>query len=186
MLCAAHRALGSTLLCTGEPASAHTHFAQGIALYDLQQHRAYAFLYGEDAGVVCRSHAAWALWLLGYSDQGLARNDEAVTLAQQIAHPFSLGFALGAAAVVHQFRREGYAAQECAKAAISLATAQGFPYWRARGIVLHGWAMAYQGQAQEGIEQLHQGLIALRATGGEITRPSQRRTPVTTVFEQPN
>ena len=30
------------------------------------------------------------LWNLGYPDQGLARNQEAVTLAQQIAHPFSL------------------------------------------------------------------------------------------------
>src|SRR5262249_27203500 len=36
MLVAAHRSLGSTLFFIGEPASAHTHFAQGIALYDPQ------------------------------------------------------------------------------------------------------------------------------------------------------
>ena len=67
MLLAAHRALGSTLFWLGAVASAQTHFAQGIALYDLQQHRASAFLYGEDAGVVCRSYAAWTLWFLGLS-----------------------------------------------------------------------------------------------------------------------
>ena len=94
MLVAAHRALGATLFYLGAVASAHTHLAQGMALYDSQQHRAAAFLYGEDAGVVCRSRAAWTLWYLGYPDQGLARSDEAVTLAQQSAHPFSLGFAL--------------------------------------------------------------------------------------------
>src|SRR5262249_15360985 len=55
LLLAAHRALGATLLLLGTAASAHTHFAQGMALYDPQQHRAHAFLYGEDAGVVCRS-----------------------------------------------------------------------------------------------------------------------------------
>ena len=94
MLVAAHRALGTTLLFLGAVAAAHTHYAQGMALYDPQQHRASAFLYGDDAGVVCHSFAAWALWCLGYPDQGLARNEEAVTLAQQSAHPFSLSFAL--------------------------------------------------------------------------------------------
>ena len=76
---------------------------------------------------MCLSYAAWALWYLGYPDQGLAQSQEAVTLAQQIAHPFSLSFALSCAAVFHQFRREVRAAQEHAEAAISLATEQGFP-----------------------------------------------------------
>src|SRR5262249_34974627 len=51
MLLVAHRALGTTLSFLGAVASAHTHFAQGIALYDSQQHRASTFLYGQDAGV---------------------------------------------------------------------------------------------------------------------------------------
>jgi predicted ATPase len=38
------------------------------------------------------------------------------------------------------------------------------------GTILHGWALAHQGQAQEGIEQIHQGMIAYRATGAEIWR----------------
>src|SRR5262249_11851242 len=71
MLVAAHRALGTTLLWLGAVASAHAHFIQGIALYDPQQHHAAAFLYGDDAGVICHSLAAWALWYLGYPDQGL-------------------------------------------------------------------------------------------------------------------
>src|SRR5262249_46010842 len=106
LLVAAHRALGATLFFLGAIAAAHTHCAQGIALYNAQQHRAQAFLYGEDAGVVCRSHDAWTLWYLGYPDQGLARNDEALTLAQQIVHPHSLGYALSAAAWFHQLRRD--------------------------------------------------------------------------------
>src|SRR6516165_7616580 len=74
MLCAAHRALGTTLYNLGAPASAHTHFAQGIALYDPQQHRASAFLYGEDTGVFCHGYAALTLWYLGYPAQGLVRS----------------------------------------------------------------------------------------------------------------
>jgi class 3 adenylate cyclase/predicted ATPase len=171
MLLAAHRALGTTLLHLGAPASAHTHFAQGIALYNPQQHRTSAFRYGEDSGVICHSFAAWALWSLGYPEQGLTRSQEAVTLGQQIAHPFSLSFALSCAAQFHQHRREGRATQERAEATILLATEQGFPFWMAIGSSLRGWALAHQGQAQEGIAQIAQGLRAHRATGAEIARP---------------
>ncbi len=171
MLVAARRALGSPLHLLGAVAAAHTHFAQGIALYDLQQHRAYAFLYGEDAGVVCGSHDAWALWHLGYPDQGLTRSHETVTLAQQMAHPFSLGFALLFAAILHQFRREVCAAQERAEATINLATEQGFPHWRAQGAVLRGWALAHQGQTEEGIAQITQGMMDYRATGAALGQP---------------
>ena len=170
MLVAAHAALGRTLFFLGAVASAHTHLAQGIALYDLQQHHASVFLHGEDAGVVCHSFAAWALWYRGYPDQGLTRNDEAVTLAQQNAHPFSLAFALSCAAQFHQLRREGRAAQECAEAVLSLAMDQGFPFWMAIGFILRGWALAQQGQAQEGIAQITQGSRAFQATGAEVTR----------------
>jgi predicted ATPase len=171
MLVAAHRALGATLFFLGEAASAYTHLAQGLALYDAQQHRAYAFLYGEDGGVVCRSHAALALWWLGYPDQGLARSHEAVTLAQQRAHPFSLGYALHWAVGIHYCRREVRFTQEYAEAAISLAQEQGFPHLRAYGSVLYGWALAHQGRAKEGIEQINQSMMDYRATGAELGRP---------------
>jgi predicted ATPase len=37
--------------------------------------------------------------------------------------------------------------------------------------ILRGWALAQQGQAQAGIEQITQGLRAHRATGAELHRP---------------
>jgi class 3 adenylate cyclase/predicted ATPase len=171
MLVAAHRALGTTLLWMGAVLSAQAHFAQGIALSDAQQYRVAVLLYGEDAGVVCRSFAAWALWYLGYPDQALARSQEAVTLARQNAHPFSLGFTLHHAAMLHAFRRERRAAQERAEATIILTTEQGFPFWMARGAILRGWALAQQGQAQEGLEQMTQGLRSYGATGVDVVRP---------------
>jgi TOMM system kinase/cyclase fusion protein len=171
MLPAAHRALGATWLWLGAVAASHPHFAQGIALYDPTHHRASTSLYGEDAGVTCRSLGTRTLWCLGYPDQALTQSQEAVTLAQQLAHPFSLNLAWCSAATLAQLRREVRSAQECAEAAISLAKEQGFPFWMAIGAILRGWALVQQGQIQEGIEQLHQGLRAHRATGAELDRP---------------
>src|SRR5262249_15788575 len=91
--------------------------------------------------------------------------------AQQSAHPYSLCLALYAVATFHQYRREVRATQEHAEATISLATEQEFTYWRARSSLLRGWTLAHQGQGKEGIELIHQDMIAYRAIGGEIGRP---------------
>jgi predicted ATPase len=171
MLMASHRALGTTLMLLGAVAGAHLHFTQGIALYDPQQHRALAFRYGEDVGMYCHSYSALTLWLLGYPTQGRMQIDVALTLAQHSAHPFSLNIALAVATMFYQLRREERWTQERAEAVINLATEQGFPYWMALGSILRGWALAQQGQAPAGIEQIHQGLRAFRATGAEIWRP---------------
>src|SRR5215510_8473945 len=92
MLLAAHRAVGTTLFWRGVLASAQTHFAQVIALYDPKQHRISVFQNVDDPGVFCLSRGAWVLWLLGYPHQALARSHEAMTLAQQLAYPFNLSF----------------------------------------------------------------------------------------------
>ncbi len=156
----AHLALGSASFWLGEVASAQAHLEQSIALYDPQQHRSLAFLYGHDPGVLCLSYAACALWTLGYPEQALKRSQEALTLAQELSHPFSLAFALSYATMLHQYRWEGQAAQERAEATIALSTEQGFPFWLAFGTILRGWVLAEQGQGEEGIAQIRQGLEA--------------------------
>jgi TOMM system kinase/cyclase fusion protein len=171
MLIAAHRALGVTLYNQGVVSSAQTHFAQGVALYDLQQHGTAAFLYGDDSGVVCHSFAALTLWLLGYPDQGLVRSQGAATLAQQSTHLYSLSFVLIFVTIFHQLRREGRATQERAEDAICLAQEQGFPLWMAVGAILYGWALAHQGQVKEGMAQITQGLMTHPTTGAALLRP---------------
>ena len=86
--------LAKTLNYLGEFAAAQAHLAQGIALYDPQRHRAHAVRYGQDPGVVCRACAGVTLWHLGYPDQALQMSHGALTLAQEVAHPFSQGMAL--------------------------------------------------------------------------------------------
>ena len=97
-----------------------------MALYDPQQHRAHALLYGQDPGMGCRGFAALVLWVLGYPDQALQRGQEALALAHELAHPFSLAFALGQASQLHGFRREWPAVHERAEALMALAREQGF------------------------------------------------------------
>jgi class 3 adenylate cyclase/DNA-binding winged helix-turn-helix (wHTH) protein/predicted ATPase len=158
--------LGLIVFLLGEFVPALAGLEQGIALYNRQQPRFWI-----DKGVGSLSAAAWTLWVLGYPDQALRRSLEAIALAQDVAHPFSLGFALFFAAQLHQHRREVQATQARAEAAITLSRAQGFPTWLANGTILQGWALAVQGQGEAGVAQIRQGLAAHRATGEEIERP---------------
>jgi TOMM system kinase/cyclase fusion protein len=170
LLLEAHRVLAFTLFCLGEPAFAREHAEQGISLYDPQQHRVHAFLYGQDPGSSCRIYMALCLWHLGYPDQALRRSDELLRLAQDLSHAYSLAHALGLTAMTHQFRQERQATQEWAEAAITLSTEQGFPLWMALGTILRGWTLAAQGHGEEGLAQMHQGLEAWRGTGTEALR----------------
>jgi hypothetical protein len=45
--------------------------------------------------MACLTYDAMALWLLGYPQQALRRSHEALTVAENAAHPYSLAFALG-------------------------------------------------------------------------------------------
>ena len=169
LLVEAHLALGCTLMYLGEFIPARELLQQGIALYDPQQHRSHAFLYGQDPGVGCRIFAAWTLWYLGYPGQAMQRSQEALLLAQELSHPYSLVWALNFVARLHQCRREGPVAQERAETAIALCTEQGFGLYLAGGTILRGWALAAQGEGTEGVSQMRRGLAAWRATGSELT-----------------
>jgi predicted ATPase len=154
LLLEAHHALWPTLFYLGELAAARGHLAQGMALYDPQQHRAHAFLYGgHDPGLCCQSYTALTLWALGYPDQALQSSDKALTLARELAYPASLAGALNSAAVLHQFRRERQAVQEAAEAFMALATEQGNAQQLARGMILRGWALTMPRRELSGVHR---------------------------------
>jgi len=170
LLLLAHRVLGQTLAFLGEFATAHVHLEREMTLYDLGQHRAFASLYGQDQGVICRSWAALTLWSLGYPDQALRRSREALTLAQELVHPFSLAYAMCFAGMLCQLCPDVQAAQARATAVMAFCTEQGFALYLARGTILQGWAIAEQGQGAAGLAQMCQGLVAYQATGAAVFR----------------
>ncbi len=172
LLVAAHAALGNTLLHLGEFDAVQAHLEQCMTFYEAQRRHSYVSLYSGiepgGLGLICLSQA---LWYLGYPDQALQKSKAAHTLAQELSHPFTLASVLVLAALSHQLRRERALTQEWAEAAIILAREQGFAAWLGLGVVLQGWAWAEEGQVEEGITQIRQGLVARQAVGAEVYRP---------------
>ena len=166
-----HRALGYTFLSLGEITAAHDHALQGVTLYDPQVHQSRAFQYGQDPGITCLVYAAQSLWLMGYPTQAVQRSQESLTLSETLAHPYSQAVTLGWAGWFHQLSGSTPAVQEHTEALLALSAEHGFGLWTAQGTILHGWSLAAQGQAEEGITELKEGLGAMQKTGTVLMHP---------------
>jgi predicted ATPase/class 3 adenylate cyclase len=171
LLIFAHGQLGTVLFFRGELASAHSHHTQALALYTPQEHQTLAVRYGIDLGVASHNVLALELWYFGYPEQAMQASQQGRRLAQEVSHLYSLATALAWAVVLHQFRREVQAVYEQAAALKTLVMEHGFAQWSGYGPLLHGWAQAMQGQSEQGIAEICQGLAADLATGSKAFQP---------------
>jgi len=163
--------LGITLFYLGEFKSAKKHFEQGIEIYKPKEHQELIYIYGDDPGVVCLTYSALVLWMLGYPDQAIKRDEEGLALAKDISHPFSLAVSLNFSARLHQCCRDGDTTLKRAEATTALSSEQGFSHWLTTGKILQGWAMAQKGQEGEAIDMMREGLTAWQAMGAEVSGP---------------
>jgi tetratricopeptide (TPR) repeat protein len=102
------------------------------------------------------------LWFLGYPDQALRHSAEAIALAQELSHPYSLAHVLVDAAYLHWFCRDWSRLQERAEALRDLAAAHGFAELYARATYRYGLALVKQGQFAEGLAQFHASMDTLQ------------------------
>jgi DNA-binding NtrC family response regulator/predicted ATPase len=161
-----HHAMWATSFWLGEVTAVRHHAERGIALYDPDQHRSLAFLYGgHDPGVCCRWFTAWNSWLLGYSVHAHDACDAAITLAGRVAHPPTIAIALAWACGLHYFERDAPATERYAMRLIDLSRGQNLPAWGAAGRIFHGWALTSARTGPAAIEEIRDGLAAAQAAG---------------------
>ncbi len=165
LLLQAHHAQWTTFHALGEFPSVQEHTKQGIALYNSKEHHSQAFLFGGHDPCVC-AHvvSASSLWPLGYPDQALDSQNEALALARELEHPLSVALAMSHTAHMYCRRREAQAVQEYAKGLLALATEQGLADHLAGGTYLQSWAQMNQGWGEGNTTQLRRVLDSRRAT----------------------
>ena len=125
----------------------------------------------QDIGVMCLCHTAWAQWALGHADQALASAHQAVALAEQLAHRFSIGLAHGFLAVVHYLRGETAPGLTAAQRALDVSEAGGFASWQAHAKAIHGRLLAENGDLAAGLAAMDEGHALWVATGAAVTQP---------------
>jgi tetratricopeptide (TPR) repeat protein len=172
LLLAAHHALGVSLSTLADFPTALEHLEQTIQLYDEERHAVLAFQFGQDFGVVARSHAAVDLWHLGFPERALAITEEALALARKLSHPHSLAAALVFASWVHRLSRDTEATRKRAEEALKLSDQGDFGFWLPVARIFYHWALAQDSGSLEDIAEMRNGLGAYRASGAGVGLPT--------------
>jgi len=80
----AHHTLWGTFSLTGDLVATRHHAERGFELYRFEQHGDYGFVYGNhDPGVCALYTHAFALWMLGYSEQARGQVEHAMELIRR-------------------------------------------------------------------------------------------------------
>jgi tetratricopeptide (TPR) repeat protein len=163
MLC--HWYLGFILFCLGDYLNALKHLKHVLDSYDPRQHHhSLVYLRDQDAGLGAMAYEVCCLWGLGFPDQALRRSEEALALARDLNHPFSLADVLCfAGCLFHAMRRDGDSLKTNAEELIRLSQERSMAGWYATATRYLGDALVLQGNIQEGAVQAREGMRGLHS-----------------------
>ncbi len=165
------RAHGLTHCLLGEFVAARALLERCLGLSD-PVHRAISAGLSEDPYATMLGQLAATLAYLGYIDQARSRLNEALSEARRLRHAHTLANVLGSANWMESITRSPEP-QRHADELLALTTEHGFSLWLGRAIAARGRSLTALGQPQEGLALLTQGLVAVRATGGNRFRDAK-------------
>ena len=166
-----HYLLGVTAFWLGELVAARDDLEQAIAGYAPERARSHLVLFAQDPRIICLSRLAYTLWHLGLAPEAEECAGQALRLAGQLQHPFSLAYALNFATWLAIDSGDEGRARALAERLAGLADAQHLGFMQPMGTIMRGWASVHDGRAAEGIAMIEKGLDAYRRSGQPLYMP---------------
>ena len=167
LLIRAHESVGSTYSFLGRFDEARAQLLTAKSLDDPSQHRSDVLLYTQDAGITARIILARTLWILGEVEQVETLALEAIDMARELEHPFTLAFALATVSWIYSTVRDADRTLAFTDEAVALSTKYSFEVTLAWATSFQGWALAEKGE-KEGLGRLVNGISATQATGASL------------------
>ena len=164
-------ALIGTAYFRGDLLAAKQYGETGSYRFQSQKQSQRSFLFGYDSQMAVLAYLAGSLWKLGYPEQARIKMQQAVAQATNSEQPGNILLSLSIQLVFYQLSREISLTLELAARVIGYSIEKLIPYWMAHGHIVHGWALAQEGQADRGIEEQKQGLASLQEIGTGLGRP---------------
>ena len=158
-------------MVVGNYREALPHLTLAASLYQPNEHREFAFRYGQDVGATALCYLAWALWHNGFLAQATLTADQAIRHAREFGHAHTLVYTLWHAATVSLLARDEVRVAALANEVLAISAEHGFAMWLAYGNIFVGWAAARRGEVAAGIVQMRGGIAAAAATGARLFEP---------------
>ena len=155
----AHHTLWGTFSLTGDLASTQHHAERGIELYRFEQHGDHGFVYGNhDPGVCARYTNAFALWLLGYSEQARVQVEDAMALIGRHTQSVFIAHGLIHCGMPYMLLGDVDAVREILAQVQPLAIKTANPALLGNCDFMIGWTHTVEGEFAHGITLMARGL----------------------------
>src|ERR1700730_1721163 len=170
-LMVAHRVMGSTLLTIGDFQSSANHFEDAIKLSISKGKQPLYNLYMVEPQAASLLLLTWDLWFLGYPDQSLSRLSNALALAQDLGHPYTVAFAHYMTSVVHLLRGDAARAFESAEKSFEMSQEQRFSLYVILSRISRSRAVGDLGRLGEARAEIALGIDEARRNGVGVMLP---------------
>jgi predicted ATPase len=159
-----HYVLGAAVVFAGDLETGLPHLERAIELHDPKLHGSARFRLGPNTGVAARVASGLILWQCGALDKAVTRVTDALSLARDIDHPYSIAYALYHNGFLALNRNRFEECAEWAGQLAAVADENDYVVWRTLATVLEGVSISALGRAEEGLAmtetaiELYQGL----------------------------
>jgi tetratricopeptide (TPR) repeat protein len=174
MMAEAYWPSNCTSFYAGDFVTAEKHANIGTQHHHREASIEFAKITQQNSGPLNLAYHGMALWQLGYADQSFARLREAVKMAEDLKHVFTLQMTLWKVAQTYDFALLGEKTLEYSGRVRRIAEEQGFAFWIALGMGCEGIGFKHLGRYKEAIDLLQKTLVQLEATGAFIIFPKYR------------
>ena len=166
------RSLGWSHVCNGELNKGNLFIREALVSYDRKQSSVHTKSDTIDPGGVGLANLAWSVWFRGDADEAAKLTREAIALARDLDHNYTLAYTLCMGAAVFQCRNEPEQVTQLTEEAIAVATKRDFQYWIAWAGSLKAWAGAQlHGVTPMRLNSLKNSLAGYKATGANLFVP---------------
>ena len=173
-LMVAHRVMGSSQLTIGEFQSSAEHFEESIKLSISKGKQPLSSLYMVEPQVASLLLLSLDLWFLGRPDRALSRVSEALALAQDLAHAYTLAFAHYITSVVYLLRGDAARAFESAEKSFGISQEQRLSLYLILSGYRRGRAVGDLGRLGEAQAEIALGLDEGRRNGVGFMLPMMK------------
>ena len=160
---AGHVAVAVCRFYLGEYVRATEHIERSLALF-LPSYGAHQLVtYGQHLGVGAHGYLAWFATVMGQFDRGAEEAEQAMAMAREVGHQFTLALALGTVGMVDGERGDAERLARRGEELLSVSREQGFQFFIAIGLYFTGWAALLTGDRARGVALMREGADVYRA-----------------------
>ena len=178
MIMAAEWMLGCIAFWRGRFPEAQQRLQHAVDLYSASEQSARTLSAQIDPGLSAMIHLSWALWILGLPESALAKTEQAIATARELAQPFGLAQALFWAAAIRVCCGDYQGAEQLLPELKEVTERYGITYLASCATLCEGQTLIARQEFAGGLQLVNQALTEFSAQEAGVGRPWAVSVPV--------